>query len=77
MNARPRPLSGPPDARTTGVGYPAAATAAWTIVSLRAEAGSGMRRRTSSRGQPRGGAASEKAKSSAQNPPVSGRGGVA
>ena len=50
MNARPRPSSGPPAARTNGVGKPAAATARCTIVSLRAEPGSGISRATSSAG---------------------------
>ena len=74
MNATPRPSSGPPAARTSGVGKPAAATARCTIVSLRAEPGSGISRATSSAGQPAGGFASENAKSSAQNPPRIGSG---
>ena len=74
MNARPRPQSGPPDARTNGVGKPAAATALCTIVSLRAAPGSGISRATSSAGQPSGGFASENEKSSAQKPPCIGSG---
>ncbi len=74
MNAWPRPSSGPPAARTNGVGNPAAATARCTIVSLRAKPGSGISRATSSAGQPSGGFASEKEKSSAQNPPRIGSG---
>jgi hypothetical protein len=74
MNATPRPQSGPPDARTNGVGKPAAATAVCTIVSLRAVPGSGIRRATSSAGQPPGGCVSEKEKSSAQKPPRMGSG---
>src|SRR5207248_130326 len=64
----------PPGARTNGVGKPAAATALCTIVTLRAAAGSGIRRATSSDGQPAGGSASENDRSSAQNPPRSGSG---
>ena len=74
MNATPRPSSGPPAARTGGVGKPAAATARCTIISLPAEPGSGISRATSSAGQPAGGSASENAKSSAQNPPRIGSG---
>ena len=63
-----------PAARTTGVGKPAAATAPCTIVSLRAEPGSGISRATSSAGQPSGGLASENDSSSAQKPPCIGSG---
>ena len=76
MNARPRPSSGPPGRPHDGVGKPAAATARCTIVSLRAEPGSGISRATSSAGQPAGGFASENAKSSAQNPPRIGSAGA-
>ncbi len=74
MNARPRPSSGPPDARTIGVGNPAPATALCTIVSLRAAPGSGITRATSSFGHPSGGSASENEHSSAQKPPCIGSG---
>jgi hypothetical protein len=72
--AGPERRRGEPATRTRGVGKPAAATARCTIVSLRAAPGSGIRRATSSAGQPSGGRASENDISSAQKPPGSGSG---